>query len=193
MISGTIQGWLTDEDLADVRAKVPITTIDVIPYRLEPLSKHLRITAVLSIGLIRRVSPWGEVWCWIGGRLCRGEQVAPAVRRQVAEALGESVVVGDFDSARPLRVTEFFPDPQDGAGLDPRQHGVSLAYAVPLRGEVAPQGEALGFNWFRDPFGLEIRLPFDNNFWPGVGEALRDAVAELKRRIGDPKFDDVEV
>ena len=48
---------------------------------------------------------------------------------------------------QPFTVVEYFPDPVVSGFHDPRQHAVSLAYVVPVRGDCVPSTDALDLQW----------------------------------------------
>lgn len=134
---------------------MPIACVDFVPVRDAPASGRR------EFGLILRDSPFGRVWCHLGGRIQRGETIAAAIRRHARESL-------DADVALPLNpqpdyVYEWFPPeiaPADGTafGDDPRKHAIGLSFLVQLEGTALPRGEARDFAWF-----TELPVPL----WPG--------------------------
>lgn len=176
---GNPPGWLSDLEYKRVQATMPIVCVDVLPVRkaLRGYPPFGNIMGALEVGLIRRRSPQGVRWGHLGGRLLRGEEIKDAIRRQVREALGDNVDVpiprGSF---QPVWVAEYFPEARPGFGVDPRQHCVSLVYAVDLPSEPEPRNEALEFRWFPAD-ALPSLGPAEWDFDDGM--AVHAAVARL--------------
>jgi len=134
-----------------IEASMPIACVDFVPVRDGRL------------GLIRRASPHGEVWCHLGGRVLRGETLADALRRHCTETIGLVPVVGV--DPQPAYVYQWFPPglaPVDGTafGDDPRKHAIGLSFVVEVAGVARPRGEALAFEYFSPDL-----LP--QPLWPG--------------------------
>ena len=143
-----------------IERSMPILCVDFVPVR--------HGDAGAEVGLIRRYSPFGEVWCHLGGRVQRGETLTAAIQRHARATL--DVDVDLLPNAQPHAVYEWFPPdlaPNDGTvhGDDPRKHSVGLSYVVELRGEPRPHHEALDFRFFA-PDALPVDL------WPGAAELL---------------------
>jgi ADP-ribose pyrophosphatase YjhB (NUDIX family) len=88
-----------------------------------------------EIGLILRESPFGQMWCHLGGRVQHGETVGDTIRRHARDTLGVEIDLG-----QPVWVYQWFPDelrPQTGliTGHDPRKHAIGLSFVVDLTGE----------------------------------------------------------
>ncbi|KSW29823.1 DUF4916 domain-containing protein [Cellulomonas sp. B6] len=151
--------WATDH--------LPIACVDVLPVARDADG------AVTHVGLIRRDSPWGEVWCHVGGRQERLESVHDAARRTLDESL--SPVDDVVPSPEPFLVQEYFPDVRPGAGVDPRKHAVAVCFTadVPAGRALRARGsEARGFAWF------EVgALPEPSTLWPGSLRMVQRAVA----------------
>lgn len=152
--------YLPDDIYALIEGSVPILCVDFFPVEVGSGGE--------SVGLILRHSPFGEVWCHLGGRVRRGETLHAAVDRHARDTLGVGVrIEGD----QPAYVYQWFPPelaPADGTeyGDDPRKHSVGLTYLASLSGEPAPQNEALDFRFF----------PVDDlpaPLWPGSADLLR--------------------
>lgn len=137
---------------AQIERSIPIVAVDFVP------------TNAGRVGLILRESPFGQVWCHVGGRILFGETIEAALRRQALTTLGVDVRLGR--DPQPDYVYQWFPPdvaPTDGTphGDDPRKHSLGLAFAVELEGEPHPAGEALDFAYF-EPCALPTPL------WPGT-------------------------
>ncbi|MGZ0711703.1 DUF4916 domain-containing protein (plasmid) [Coraliomargarita sp. W4R53] len=142
---------------AQIESSMPIACVDFVPVR------------DCKAGLILRHSPFGSVWCHLGGRIERGETIRDALRRHASDTLGVGLDL-PLDP-QPAYVYQWFPAairPNDGTvhGVDPRKHAIGLSFVVELEGEPAPQNEALDFEWFdRDA------LP--EMMWPGSANLVR--------------------
>ena len=147
--------FLPRDAYAAVERSMPIACVDFVLVR--------SATPVLEVGLILRESPFGRVWCHLGGRIQRGETIAQALRRHARESL-------DVDLDLPLDpqpgyTYQWFPPeiaPGDGTshGEDPRKHAIGLSFIVEHRGVPRPAGEAIDVGFF--PLD---RLP--TPLWPG--------------------------
>lgn len=138
--------FLPADTYALVEASVPIACVDFVPYRDTARGER-------EIGLILRESPFGQVWCHLGGRIGRGETIRGALLRHADDTLGVSLDLPD--DPQPDYVYQWFPPenrPMDAGELtygdDPRKHAIGLSY-VHASGDPAPQNEALEFAWFR--------------------------------------------
>ncbi|MEI6269001.1 MAG: DUF4916 domain-containing protein [Methylococcaceae bacterium] len=134
--------WLPDDEWRKVQKYLPITCVDVLPFRLDK-------GEIAELGLILRNTPHqGERWCLIGGRLQYNEVLTEGVDREIIEALGDKTITTLVGGGEPLKVVQYMPEMGRGEYFDPRQHAIGLTYAVELSGIVVPQGEALDFKWF---------------------------------------------
>ena len=131
---------LTEEDLLRARALVPIVCIDVLPWRRADRN-------AIEVCLIEREDRPGQ-WNLVGGRIRRGEHVDAAVRRHMRSTLGPKISWTREDFSRPGVAGQYFPTPTAGHGHDPRQHSVSLSYALEVAGDVESAGEATTHRWF---------------------------------------------
>ncbi|WP_448455258.1 DUF4916 domain-containing protein [Mycolicibacterium phlei] len=144
---------------------MPILCVDFVPVH--------DVGGGLEVGLILRESPFGRVWCHLGGRVQHGETISDAIRRHAHETL--SVVIDPGPDPQPLLVYQWFPDelqPRNGlvTGLDPRKHAISLSFVVDLGSGIAdPRNEALDFAFFP----VEA-LP--QPLWPGCEYVIRELV-----------------
>lgn len=149
-------GYIPDDLYAQIERCIPIVCVDFVALR--------RGASGPQVGLIMRDSPFGRVWCQLGGRVHWGESIRDALRRHAYETL--QVEVDPGPDPQPLLVYQWFPDknavpPGLIAGHDPRKHSVSLTYTIDLgAAKVRPQNEALAFEYF--PID---KLP--SPMWPG--------------------------
>ena len=153
--------WLDDATWEAVQGTVPITCVDLLPFRNDGA----------EVALVLRSTPFGPAprWCHMGGRVRHGETLRDALLRHLHETVSGAEVVLPADP-QPDYVMQWFPDvvdpERDGVayGWDPRRHAVALCFAVELTGtpEPVPDGEALRFGWFATDSldGLDL--------WPGT-------------------------
>ncbi len=168
-----------------IEASMPIACVDFLPIRRGSNGK------VSQIGLIRRHSPFGEVWCHLGGRIQRGETLGQAIDRHLTDSLAGLTLDMTADP-QPDYVYQWFPDDiapaaadLDAArplpyGHDPRKHAIGLSFALEAHGEpaVRPGGEALAF-----AFHAVDALP--EPLWPGCAQlfsTLMTAAGSRPRR-----------
>jgi ADP-ribose pyrophosphatase YjhB (NUDIX family) len=159
--NGLVQ-FLPADTYALVERSVPLVCVDFVPAR--------GTGDGTEIGLILRDSPFGAVWCHLGGRIGRGETIGTALLRHARDSLAVDLEI-DVDP-QPAYVYQWFPaeiapSPRSGlaVGHDPRKHAVGLSYVVEMTGTPAPSGEATDFAWFR-PDALPDPL------WPGCRHLL---------------------
>jgi hypothetical protein len=144
----TLLYWLS-------RKLVPIACVDVLPYDTG--------RGGARVGLIRRKTDSGTtVWAMMGGGVHRGETIEEAIHRHVRVTLGSGVVWQHADRGSGPLVAEYFPWQRQGYGVDSRKHAIALSYAVSLRGDPSPRGEALEFKWFE-----ASTMPSAESVWPG--------------------------
>lgn len=141
---------------ARIEQSMPIACVDFIPVRTRAGTRE--------IGLILRDSPFGRVWCHLGGRILRGETIAGALQRHARDTLDTGLRL-EADP-QPDDVYQWFPPeirPADGLphGNDPRKHAIGLSFLVELDGDPSPRNEALAFEWM-PPHDLPQPL------WPGT-------------------------
>jgi len=135
-------GWLTEEELAATRGRVPILYVEAVPVRMDPDGR------VTEVGLLLRGSPTtGTITrSLVSGRVLHGESIRDALMRNLEKDLGPTAFPVLPLSTVPAAVAEYFPWPGDRLH-DPRQHAVSLAYVVPVSGECQPRQDALELTW----------------------------------------------
>ena len=137
-----VPGWLTEEELAAARRKLPMVYVQAIPVILDPLGN------VVEVGLLLRPNEDGEmVRSFVSGRVHYRETIRAALLRHLEKDLGPLAMPQLPASLTPFTVAEYFPTPGEG-WYDERQHAISLAYVVPIDGETAPQEDALELSWF---------------------------------------------
>jgi ADP-ribose pyrophosphatase YjhB (NUDIX family) len=158
--------YIPDDLYTRIEQSIPISCVDFVPVR--------RRERGTEVGLILRESPFGQVWCHLGGRIQHGETVGDAIHRHARDTLGVEIDLGP--DPQPVWVYQWLPDelrPQTGlvTGHDPRKHAIGLSFVVDLTGEeLHPQDEALDFAYF--PIGA---LP--QPMWPGCEHLVRQLIS----------------
>jgi ADP-ribose pyrophosphatase YjhB (NUDIX family) len=138
----TISSWLSSQELATARERVPIVYVDAIPVRTDAQG------AVTQVGLLLRAMPDGTISrAVVSGRILHGERVRDALLRHLEKDLGAMALPQVPPSPQPFTVVEYFPDPSVTGFVDPRQHAVSLAFIVPIAGDCSPSQDALDLVW----------------------------------------------
>ena len=169
--------WLSPEDLAFVRRKVPTVYVDVVPVRLDVDGSLQRV------GLLLRTPRDGTLLrTVVAGRVLLHESIRSAIARHVERDLGPMALPRIPASPQPYTVNEYFPT-QSVAGQtgyhDPRQHAVSLAYIVPIDGDAAAQSDSLQLTWFTPAEALDPAVQAE--MVSGHGALVTSAIAHLGR------------
>ena len=143
-ITDTQGSWLSEDDIATMRGKMPVIYINAIPVLTDDLG------IVTHIGLLLRLGADGEVNREVvAGRVLYGERVRDALLRHCEKDLGPLALPRIPASPQPFTVVEYFPNPDITGFYDPRQHAVSLAYIVEATGDCEPSQDALDLVWLR--------------------------------------------
>lgn len=136
--------WLTEDELAEVRDRVPQVYVQAVPVRLDHLGR------VTHVGLLLRPMPDGSVSrAIVSGRVLHRELVREALWRHLAKDLGPEAEPQLPPRPAPITIAEYFPDREVTGYHDPRQHAVALVYIVPVTGQCGPAADALDFSWIR--------------------------------------------
>ena len=135
-------GWLTPDELDDVRQRVPLVYVDAVPVRLDHLGH------VERVGLLLRTRPDGTISrAIVSGRVLYNETIREALWRHLTKDLGPESEPQLPSAPSPFTVVEYFPEPERSGYHDPRQHAVALAYLVPIQGECSPSQDTLDITW----------------------------------------------
>jgi len=135
-------GWLDDDDLANIRRRLPLLYVEAVPVRVDGLG------VVTEVGLLLRANATGSMTRTIvSGRVMYGETLRDALFRHLEKDLGPMAFPLLPASPTPFHVAEYFPIPGITAFHDDRQHAVSLAYVVPVTGTCEPRQDALEITW----------------------------------------------
>jgi ADP-ribose pyrophosphatase YjhB (NUDIX family) len=134
-------GWLSEEELAETRRRLPLLYVEAIPVRVDGLG------VVTEVGVLLRANAAGAIArTLVSGRVMFGETLRDALYRHLEKDLGPMAFPQLPATTVPFSVAEYFPFP--GAQYtDDRQHAVSLAYVVPVTGTCEPRQDALELTW----------------------------------------------
>jgi hypothetical protein len=170
----TTTGWLTQDELEQARARLPILYVEAVPVRVDDSGE------VTSIGLLLRISPDGAVSrALVSGRVLHHERVRDALLRHVEKDLGPVALPRIPASPQPFTVAEYFPTQGITPYHDPRQHAVALAYIVPVAGDCRPRQDALDLVWFTPQEAASPLVQSDME--GGQGILLMQALAHVGR------------
>ena len=165
-------GWLSDEELANVRRRIPLLYVEAIPVRTDGLGR------VTEVGALLRVNAEGVMSrTLVSGRVMYGESLRDALFRHVENDLGPMAFPLLPPQPLPFTVAEYFPIPGVSAYHDDRQHAVSLAFVVPVTGTCEPRQDALEVTWFSpEAAGSDAVW---SEMEGGRGTLIRQALASL--------------
>ena len=149
----TKTGWLSPDQLENIRANVPLVYVDAVPVRVNSLGR------VTHVGMLLRVAADGNISRMVvSGRVLFGERIRDALIRHLEKDLGPVALPKVPVNPAPFTVVEYFPDPDQSGFYDPRHHAVSLAYVVPVEGDCTPTQEALDLAWFTPEEAVSDRV-----------------------------------
>ncbi|WP_098454844.1 NUDIX hydrolase family protein [Sanguibacter antarcticus] len=167
-------GWMSDEEMAVARRQMPIVYVDAVPVRVDDSGD------VVSVGLLLRASREGVMSrALVSGRVRYHERIRDALLRHIEKDLGPVALPQIPPSPQPFTVAEYFPTPGITQYHDPRQHAVSLAYVVPVRGDCRPQQDALDLAWLSPEQACSEGVQAE--MYGGQGVLLRQAMAFVGR------------
>lgn len=139
----TRTGWLSGDQLENIRANVPLVYVDAVPVRVDELGR------VTKVGMLLRQAADGTISRMVvSGRVMLNERVRDALMRHLEKDLGPMAFPRLPPEPSPFTVVEYFQDPSVSGFYDPRHHAVSLAFVVPVTGECHPTQQALDLAWF---------------------------------------------
>lgn len=165
-------GWLSEEDLHEARARLPIVYVQAIPVQLDPVGY------VSEVGLLLQPNDVGELErAVVSGRVLYRETIRGALLRHLEKDLGPLVMPMVPPSTVPFAVTEYFPHPSETGFTDNRQHAVALNYVVPVRGECQPREDALQLSWVTPEEALSADIQAE--FAGGRGRLIEQALAHV--------------
>ena len=162
--------WLSDEELATSRDRLPIVYVDAVPVRTDSQG------SVTEVGLLLRAMPDGTIGrAIVSGRILHGERVRDALLRHLEKDLGSMALPQVPPSPQPFTIVEYFPDASVTGFVDPRQHAVALAFIVPIAGDCAPSQDSLDLVWVTpaEASAIDVQLEMTG----GQGRLVRMALA----------------
>ena len=164
-------GWLSDEELAEARRRIPLLYVEAVPVRTDGLGQ------VTEVGILLRANAEGAITrTMVSGRVLYGESLRSALFRHLEKDLGPMAFPLLPPSPVPFSVVEYFPFP--GAQFwDDRQHAVSLAYVVPVTGTCDPRQDALELTWMTPAEAASDAVSAEME--GGRGALLRAALASV--------------
>jgi len=168
-----LTGWLTDADLAVVRAQLPVVYLNAIPVRVDQAGD------VLEMGFLLRMTPNGLTRAIVAGRIKYHERVRDALLRHIENDLGPHALPQIPASPQPFTVAEYLPTPGITPFFDPRQHAVALCYIVPVAGDCHPRQDAIQIDWVTPEAALSPTI--QDGFFGGAGALVKQAIAHLGR------------
>ena len=168
----TNPGWLSEDELAFVRGRMPVLYVEAVPVRVDGQGQ------VNEVGLLLRSTPEGVITrALVAGRVRFGETVRDALFRHLENDLGPMAFPLIPASPVPAQVAEFFPLPGISAYVDERQHAVSLVFVVPVTGSCSPRQDALEMTWMSPEEALAPDTL--DELAGGRGRLLRQALASV--------------
>ena len=170
----TRTSWLSDEEMATARGRLPMVYVDAVPVRTSPTGE------VLLVGLLLRGMPDGSISrAVVSGRVLYGERVRDALVRHIEKDLGAFALPQIPPTPQPFTVVEYFPSPEVTGFHDPRQHAVSLAFIVPVAGDCAPSQDSLDLVWVTPQEASSAQ--FQAEMSGGQGRLVRMALAHCSQ------------
>lgn len=165
-------GWLSDDELAEIRRRLPLLYVEAVPVRVDGLGQ------VTEVGVLLRATASGQITRTIvSGRVMYGETLRDALFRHLEKDLGPMAFPLLPASPLPFHVAEYFPMPGMGPFTDERQHAVSLAYVVPVTGTCDPRQDALELTWMTPDEASSDAVSAEME--GGRGALLRAALASV--------------
>ncbi len=167
-------GWLSEEELADARRRLPLLYVEAVPVRVDGSG------IVTEVGILLRANSAGAITRTIvSGRVMFGESLRNALYRHLEKDLGPMAFPQLPPSPVPFSVAEYFPLPGMSQYVDDRQHAVSLAYVVPVTGTCEPRQDALELTWMTPAEAASDSVSLEME--GGRGALLRTALASVGR------------
>src|ERR1700709_1427677 len=133
-------GWLSEEELAETRRRLPLLYVEAVPVRVDGMGR------VIEVGMLLRANEGEITRTLVSGRVLYGETLRDALFRHLEKDLGPMAFPLLPASPVPFSVAEYFPWP-GSQFTDDRQHAVALAYVRPVTGTCEPRQDALELTW----------------------------------------------
>ena len=164
-------GWLSDEELAETRRRLPLLYVEAVPVRVDGMGR------VTEVGMLLRATGGNISRTLVSGRVMYGETLRDALFRHLEKDLGPMAFPLLPASPVPFSVAEYFPWPGSSQFMDARQHAVSLAFVVPVTGTCEPRQDALEITWLTPTEAAAEAVTVDME--GGRGALLRAALASV--------------
>lgn len=166
-------GWLSEDDLAFVRRRVPMLYVEAIPVRLDGSGR------LQAVGLLLRANEAGVMTrAFVSGRVRYGESVRDALIRHLENDLGATAFPSIPPCLTPFTIAEYSPAPWSEL-TDERQHAVALVYLIPVTGSCDPRQDALEVSWLAPDEALDPDVL--EELEGGRERVMRAAIAHLGR------------
>jgi ADP-ribose pyrophosphatase YjhB (NUDIX family) len=166
-------GWLTEDELAETRKRLPLLYVEAVPVRVDGLGK------VIEVGMLLRANDGEITRTLVSGRVMYGETLRDALFRHLEKDLGPMAFPQLPANPTPFSVPEYFPPPTLGQYSDDRQHAVALAYVVPVTGTCDPRQDALELTWMTPEEAASAAVSAEME--GGRGALVRAALASVGR------------
>ncbi|WP_010203901.1 NUDIX hydrolase family protein [Salinibacterium sp. PAMC 21357] len=163
--------WLSEEELAETRRRLPLLYVEAVPVRVDGLGR------VTEVGTLVRGNDGEITRTLVSGRVMFGESLRDALFRHLEKDLGPMAFPLLPANPTPFTVAEYFPWPSDSQYTDVRQHAVSMAYVVPVTGTCEPRQDALELTWLSPAEAASEAVTADME--GGRGSLLRAALASV--------------
>lgn len=165
-------GWLSDDELAETRSRIPLAYVEAIPVRVDGLGR------VTEIGMLLQANQVGEISrTFVSGRVMFGETLRDTLFRHIEKDLGPMAFPLLPASPVPFFVAEYMPWPGITPFVDERQHAISLAYVVPVTGTCDPRPDVLELTWMSSADAASDATAAEME--GGRGTLLRQALASV--------------
>lgn len=136
------ENWLSGDDFEEIRRRIPIVYVNLVPIRVDETGK------VSQIGLLLTASAEGSIRrSLVTGRVKYRETIREAISRHLDKDLGPVAFARIPATLQPFGVFEYFPEESHSGLRDSRQHAIALGYTVVVAGECQPSQAALDFVW----------------------------------------------
>ena len=166
-------GWLSEEELAETRRRLPLLYVEAVPVRVDGLGR------VIEVGMLLRANNGEITRTLVSGRVMYGETLRDALFRHLEKDLGPMAFPLLPANPVPFSVAEYFPWPGSSQFMESRQHAVSLAYLIPVAGDCRPQQDALDLAWLTPEEATSEQVQVEMS--GGIGTLLRQAMAHVGR------------
>ena len=98
-------GWLSEEELAETRRRLPLLYVEAVPVRVDGLGR------VTEVGMLLRANNGEITRTLVSGRVLYGESLRDALFRHLEKDLGPMAFPLLPASPLPFSVAEYFPWP----------------------------------------------------------------------------------